>query len=325
MRHNRIVPGAILITLGVIFLLRSFGYIHIHWINIIHLWPIFLLIAGINLIFAHNRSVWATFLKLTVVVVGVCLLLFGNFENRFSMWPGYYHFHRSTGNNYDDDDFDDSDNSDHIVKIEGSSTFTEPFHADARIGKLNISGGGASYILTDTTNQLFEATTKEYGSHYEYDHHNEDSTYVFDFNMKNNVRFHWSKGKTNEAIFKLNTVPVWDMDIEAGAAKMNFDLSKFKIRNVDVSGGAASFQLKMGQPLANTNLSVSTGAAEVKISVPKNAACKIETDSGLSSNNFEGFNKLDDDTYETPGFAGAKNKLYIKLDGGVSDFKVIRY
>jgi len=321
MKHNRIVPGAILITLGVIFLLHSFGLIHIHWINIIHLWPIFLLIAGINLIFAHNRSVWATFLKLVVVVVGVCLLLFGNFGNGFNTWSGYYHFRHLTDRNDDDN----SDDNEHIVKIEGSSIFTEPFHADAKIGKLNISGGGVSYILVDTTSQLFEATTKEYGRHYEYSHHNQDSTYVFDFNVNSNARFHWGKGKTNEAVFKLNTAPLWDMDIEAGAAKINFDLSKFKIRNVDISGGAASFQLKMGQPLANTNLSVSTGAAEVRISVPKSAACKIETDSGLSSNNFEGFNKLDDDSYETPGFAGAKNKLYIKFDGGVSDFKVVRY
>ena len=84
MRHDKIVPGAILITLGVIFLLRSFGIIHIHWINILHLWPIFLLIGGINLIFAHNRTVWASVLKIGVVILGLCILLFGNFNDRYN-------------------------------------------------------------------------------------------------------------------------------------------------------------------------------------------------------------------------------------------------
>jgi len=65
--------------------------------------------------------------------------------------------------------------------------------------------------------------------------------------------------------------------------------------------------------------------ASVNISIPQNAACEIETDSGLSSNNFDGFTKTDDGHYQTPGFANAKNKIHINIDGGMSDFKVNRY
>jgi hypothetical protein len=126
MRNDKLVPGAILIALGVIFLLRSFGYIHIHWLNILHLWPIFLVIGGINLLFAHNRSLWATVLKLIVVFAGIFILLFGNFNNRFNFWPNYsYHF------NNDDDDNDSADGL-NITKVEGNSIFTEPYHADVK-------------------------------------------------------------------------------------------------------------------------------------------------------------------------------------------------
>ncbi|HEY0244107.1 MAG TPA: hypothetical protein VGC01_00965, partial [Mucilaginibacter sp.] len=65
--------------------------------------------------------------------------------------------------------------------------------------------------------------------------------------------------------------------------------------------------------------------SEVNISIPQNAACRIKTDSGLSSNQFDGFNKKDDDDYETAGFANAKNKMYINISGGISDIKVKRY
>jgi len=77
--------------------------------------------------------------------------------------------------------------------------------------------------------------------------------------------------------------------------------------------------------LAETNINVSTGASDVTIEVPNNAACHIKSDSGLSSNTFDGFNKMNNGEYETGGFDSAKNKIYIHISGGISDFKVHRY
>jgi hypothetical protein len=102
-------------------------------------------------------------------------------------------------------------------------------------------------------------------------------------------------------------------------------LSKFKVRSLKLSGGAAAFDVKLGQPLAATNVNVSTGMSAVVISMPANAACRIESSTGLSSTNFEGFNKKVDGIYETPAFANSPNKFYIKMSGGMADFKVKRY
>jgi hypothetical protein len=317
MRHEKLVPGTILIALGIIFLLQSFGVVHIHWWNVVSLWPIFIVIAGINLIFANNRSPLATVLKLGVVLLGLCILLFANFDNNRS-WPNFY-YEGDNNSTYD------NGNSKGIVKVEGNSSFSEPYHAEAHIAKLTINGGGTSYNLSDTTNQLFEASTREFGGSYEFTHQNEDSVFVLGFKMKKSNNFHFGKNKKNTATFKLNSMPVWDMKVETGATKLDFDLSKFKVRNLTINGGAAAFDIKMGQPLEATKIDIETGVSDVHISVPKDAACRIDTDSGLSSNTFDGFNKVDDDHYETPGFAGAKKKIYIKFDGGLSGFKVNRY
>ena len=335
MRNDKLIPGMILVMIGAIFLLNNFGYINFHWSNVFHLWPIFLVIGGVNLVFANNRSAWATILKVAVVVAGFALLIFGNFGNRYGRWwwP-HYSYHRSDDNNDDmdnsDDDDDDSDSSDSgkIVKIEGNSTFNEPYNATARVARLNISGGGAAYNLHDTTNQLFTAKTTEFFGKYEYTHHQEDSVYVMDFNMKDNKHghFNWDRGdKSNVADLRLNLNPEWEISVETGASKIDFDLSKYKLRSLELKGGAASFSVRVGQPLASTNINVSTGVSEVTIEVPQNAACRIETDSGLSSNSFEGFAKKDDGHYETPNFDSAKNKMYIHMSGGLADFKVRKY
>jgi hypothetical protein len=328
MRNDKLIPGMILVMIGAIFLLHNFGYINFHWSNLFHLWPIFLVIAGVNLVFANNRSAWATILKISVVVAGFALLIFGNFGDRERWWwPRHsYHYNNDDNDNSNEGD-DDDDNMGKITKVEGNSTFTEPYNSKARVARLNISGGGATYNLHDTTAQLFTANTKEFFGKYQYDHQQEDSVYVMNFSMKDNKNghFNWGSDKSNIADLKLNVNPEWEINVETGASKIDFDLSKYKLRSLVLKGGAASFSVKVGQPLATTNLQVSTGVSEVTIEIPQNAACRIQTDSGLSSTSFEGFTKKDDGHYETTGFDAAKNKIYIQMSGGVSDFKVRRY
>ncbi|MGN8070561.1 LiaI-LiaF-like domain-containing protein [Mucilaginibacter sp. SG564] len=332
MRNDRLVPGAILVCIGAIFLLNNFGYIDFHWMNVLHLWPIFLIMGGVNLVFAGNRTIWATVLKLGVVILGFGLLMFGHFDN-YRFWPNHYNFRYNDDKNDDDDD-DDSDSTSSVghgvVKVSGSSVFNKEYAPDAKLARLNISGGGTTYTLNDTTNQLFKAETKEfYGSKYEFTSSKTDSMYVVNLHLRNDKGWHIDsdedKDKANRADIKLNPNPVWDVNVETGATKLNFDLSKFKIKNLTLKGGAASFDVKLGSPLATTNVEVATGVSEVKINVPKDAACSIRTNSGLSSSDFDGFDKKDDNRYETPGFDAAKNKIYIHMTGGVSDFKVTRY
>ena len=338
MRNDKLIPGLILVLIGGVILLDNFGYIDFDWGDIWHLWPLFLIIAGVNLVFANNRSPVATVLKISVVIIGFIFLLFafGNMGSRFgySAYHGWHHHNRDNDDNSDSDDNDDDDDdtagTKGIVKIESNKNFTVPYDVNAKIAQLNISGGGTKYILNDTTNQLFKADTKEHYGDYEFSHHNNGSTYVLDFDLKDKKghSFNLDMGddKSNSATFRLNTNPLWDIDVEAGAMDLNFDLTKFKIRTLKLDGGAAAFQVKLGQPvIGDSNIKVSTGMASVNIDIPQAAACQIITDSGLSSNSFDGFTKKGDGNYETPGFDSAKNKIIINIDGGLSSFNVTRY
>lgn len=207
----------------------------------------------------------------------------------------------------------------------GNGTFNEPYKADIKTARLNISGGGTTYNLSDTTNQLFSASTRDgKNGRYNLSHSMDDSVYVLDFKMKNHHGFNWDSDK-NRADFRLNPNPQWEIDVETGATSLDFDLSKFKVKELKLHGGAASFKVKLGMPLTMTDVDISTGVSGVDISIPQNAACSIETDSGLSDNKFDGFNKTSDNNYETPGFDAAKNKMHIHISGGLSDFKVNRY
>ena len=324
MKSNKLIPGVILMLIGVAFLLRNYGYLNFHFWNLFYLWPIVIVVIGINLIFANNRSTWATLLKLGVIVVGFGLLLFGNFSKHHPFGNRYsYHF------DDDDDDNDDENYSEgrRVTKIEGASEFTENYTDSVKVAELNISGGATTYKLSDTTNQLFNANTQEYFGNYQLTTDKNDSLYVLNFKMRDNKgHFDWDDDhkKSNFATFKLNVNPEWNINVATGATDLDFDLSKFKVRSLDLAGGAGAFKIKFGQPLSTTTIDISTGASDVDINIPNNAACRITRSSAFSSSNFEGFNKVGD-AYETPGFANATNKIYIKIKGGMSSFSVKRY
>jgi len=330
MKNDKIIPGLVLIMIGAVILLHNYGLIAFHWGNFFYLWPVFIVIGGINLIFAHNKSNWATVLKLGVIVGGFCLIIFGNFDRHHKFWNNYnYNFN---DNNDDNDNDDDDKDSVSITKVEGNSQFNTPFTTGTKVAHLSISGGGTTYTLSDTTNQLFSANTHEFKGKYEFTHNQKDSVADLNFSMKgrHGINFDFDdddkdSSKTNAAVFKLNTTPEWDINIKTGATKLDFDLTKFKIRTLTLSGGAADFDVKLGQPLATTNVDVETGMSAVLIRIPATAACHIKSSTGLSSTNFDGFIKQDDGTYETAGFSNAKNKIYIKMSGGMADFKVKRY
>lgn len=320
------MPGIILVLIGALFLLNNYNVINFHWSNMIYLWPIFLIMGGVNLVFANNKTPLATAIKIGVVILGFGLLIFVP-QDRHFFWNNHNgNFNFSDRDTDGDNDDDDNGDSKGVVKVEGSSNFNEPFTPGVTFAKLNIHGGGAVYNLSDTTNQLFQTTTREYFNRFEYSKSMDGNTPVIDLRMKGKKNnFEWDSDNTNTATIKLNTAPEWEINIKTGASKTDFDLSKFKIRSLNINGGAASYDIKLGNPLATTNIEVSTGVSEVHIEIPKGAACRITTNSGLSSNDFDEFDKKGDNTFETPGFDAAKTKMFINLKGGVSDFNVSKY
>lgn len=328
MKRDRLFTGLLLLGIGILFLLNNFNVIDFHWGNIINLWPLFLIIAGVNIVFPHYNSPGATGVKVLVFLAVFAIVIYRG------MMPADHHFWNRNFNsnnfNYDRDDNDDDDDDKKgrkLLKVEGSSTYNEPYTPAVKVASLYLRGGGATYNLHDTTAQLFNAATQELSGRFLFNTTATDSGKTINFTMHNGKNsFNWDNDKSSEATIKLNPNPEWNIDFAAGASKMDMDFTKFKVKNLHVKGGATSMDVKLGQPVAgNTMVDISTGVSEVNISVPANAACHINSKMGLSSRSFDGFQSTGDNQYETTGFAAAPKKIYINLKGGISDFNVKRY
>src|SRR5690606_6884305 len=116
--------------------------------------------------------------------------------------------------------------------------------------------------------------------------------------------------------------PIWNIKVEVGAADLDFDLSKFKVENLTLSGGAADIEVKVGHLMDHVNINAETGLSSVEIKVPKSAGCRIVSKSGLSSKSFDGFLEIEKGVYESGNYKTASKTINIMLKTGISDLKV---
>ena len=105
MKLDRILWGIILLFVGLVLLLENFDVIEFYWRNIWGFWPVFLIIAGVNILFNRNKSQIGNIISIGVLVVTLSFLFYrGQQPPEGHNWMG-----NNFGNELDIDIDDDSD------------------------------------------------------------------------------------------------------------------------------------------------------------------------------------------------------------------------
>ncbi len=328
MKYERIIWGVLLLFIGGVLLLENLNVIEFYWRNVWGFWPIFLIIGGVNLLLNRNGSQTGSIVSLAILIITLAFLFVkGQEKPTHNTWWGFFR-----DKNIDADvDWNDDVTTDTVMSGGNMFHFSEPFVAadSAKKTVLNLSGGGTSFKLENTTDSLFDASVVKRKGEFSLAKTTTDSTNTLTFKMnssRSNGKNKWSfNAGTSKVNVRLNTQPIWEMNLKLGAGDLNFDLTKYKIRTLNFDGGAADLKIKVGQLLPITDLKIKTGVSNVEISVPKASGCRIKTHTGLASKDFKGFVKKDDGYYETPNFNTSKNKIFINLDGGLASFEVDTY
>ena len=304
-KFKNIFWGVILLVLGVVLALKNFGLIHFSWRALLQLWPVLLILWGISVLPA--RASLKVLLALGVAALSIALVYYKSpeYENRpFWQW-----------NN------DKEWNEENWTPEE--QVLTEPWDSAVRNARFKLDAGAGKFTLADTTRSMIYFHKSGNLGPYTLESYDDEEGRKLHINMEgDNIDLGQVK---NEVRIKLNSEPVWDMEINAGAAEMDIDLTPFKVKNFKLGSGAASVQLKLGASLDTTHVNIEMGAASVKILVPKEAGCQVKSESLLSSRKMDGFDKIKSGLYQTPGYDKANRKIIIDIKAAASDFKVERY
>lgn len=325
MKFERIIWGVLLLFIGGVLLLGNLNVIDFYWRNVWGFWPVFLIIAGINMLLNRNGSQTGSIISLVVLVITLGFLFVkGQEVPKNKSWSGLWNNHGDIGADFNFED----DNQDY--ETEKGPHFSSAYTAADEVKKtiLNITGGGTSFVLDDATDSLFEANVEKKRGNFSLNKTTTDTTNTLTFKMggKRDGKNRWSFNTSGNSVkLRLNTKPLWSLNLSIGAGELDFDLAKYRVRNLNFDGGAADLKIKLGELLPITDVAIKTGVADVKIDVPTASGCRIKTQTGLSSKDFNGFVKIQDGVYETPNYKTAKNKVFINLDGGLSNFEVNTY
>ena len=305
MNFRKALWGIVLILIGGLFIMDNFNIVDFHWASLLSLWPVVFVLWGISIL--PIKNIWKTIVSLIVLVVSLGYALQDTPENH-----DWWMFHHDRDMNVQTTDALEIQQE----RIPYDSTFSR--------AKLELDGAAGIFSIEDTSKEyLLDFHKKGNRGKYKIEPESEDDIYVV--NIERDSKSVQKQDKFNKATIKLNDKPLWDIELNLGAADAQMDLSKFRVRDVDIEGGASDVNLKLGSKVSDIQLEVDAGASNFELQVPESSGCRLQAEAVLSNKDFEGFEKESSGLYLTKGYEDAENKIDIVVDAAISNFKIERY
>ncbi len=294
MNNNKVTGGIILIGIGIILLLINLDImseaIILHFFR---LWPILLIVIGVNVIFKKN--------KIVSVVTWVLL---------FAIIIGY-----GVVTNEQPQSLDSSIGGEIIIE---KQKITEQ-------GDLDLQIGGAEIVIGSTSSKLLKVMMKHEDLEYDTQYLNNNKKVDIDIDGMRRKRVYVFDDIENEYDIELNKEIEWNIDVNMGAVSGIIDLSELQINTFDLELGAGDIDMKFGDKNSLTEVNIDAGASNIDVYIPKNVGIKINSHGGLSHMDLKGGGWVrTQNNYYSPNYDEAQRKIVLDITMGVGQVSVNR-
>ena len=311
MKNKSIFWGILLVSIGILWMLKSLGVIYFSWCLFLKLWPLILIWVGVKLLPIQDK--WKIILNTLVLFIGIAfLLIYSNSKCCNSKWK---HFSICSKEwNINDEDATVSVNNQSIIKYEDY----ENAHLD----------------LTASAEKLVFETGKDLIAIRETDNSNSKINIISNIEDDNRIEIKANiepfKKYYNKNSYKynilLNPSPIWEMDLNLNATAGELDLSEFKVKELEIESNASALELKLGSLYPEVNVAIESNASAVEITIPNNMRCFLKkADSNLSSFSVTGLSKESNSRYVSTGNDENAGVINITIESNVSSVEVKRY
>jgi hypothetical protein len=302
-RRGGVVGPLVLIFVGGVFLLENTGYLPANaWQNLWRLWPLILVLAGIELLLAH-RVPWPVLTAIAAVVLGVGVAV----STAGTSAPPTGATTVSTPIRVDG-----ATQAAVTVRVGAGQLTIGPLVQPAADELAAMSYDGPSdlvpqprYTVTGGTGQLEYQLTGRGGPGF--------------------IPFVDGRSDTSRMDLNLNpNVPITLLTVQTGATDAHLDLSSLHLSGVELSVGAASTWMRLPEAAGTTTVHISGGASTLLIEVPQGVAAQIRHRGGLSTMNVDQsrFPSVGDGMYRSADYDSAQNKVDLNLETGVTTIQV---
>jgi hypothetical protein len=198
MRSGRLFWGVFLVTLGLFIFAEKADILPVRWGVALGLWPLVLLFWGIALLVGGKviRYVAAGLAGLVLAYLVVALFNFTMFDGDWSHGP-----------------------------MAETQILVEPPDTSVHKASFTLDSGAGNFTIADTTSELLSVHAETNLGTYTLDQSESAGQRSFTVSLEGKKKG-WSFGKyTNRVNAHLHAGPVWDLEMNIGAAKLNCDLT----------------------------------------------------------------------------------------------------
>ena len=317
--------GIFFIGLGLIFLLRNLGYVHVSMASIFRLWPFLFIIMGLRYIPMKPKV--RDWVNILLLVAFFGLLFFGPQvqwrKALFGIFPlnVYYNSHESDEETDSDTSFSvtapaTSDKNDLYFSAEMSPAIKE--------ARMEINIAEIDFHVKKPTSKLYELILEDVPYNLKsYFSMDGDKALIRIKPEEENNHHRLSDMAMGE--LRLNDAIPWDLEINTGASALDLDFSPYIISSLKINTAASKVDLKLGKHTAAAQVEISSGASGLNLQVPKDSGIEVEINHVFSSKSLPGFKKVKKNTYRSENFDASKSKIFIRITSAVSQLRITRY
>ncbi len=305
MTKKQVYWGVFLITMGGLLLINSFGWLNCDFGLFLRLWPMFFIFWGLSLLKLPDifRKILSALSAIFLALLIIAIITGGWSYSKHHI----FHWHQNENCNIE---------TTHKLL----NDFKEPFDSAIKSGNITLDFGAGNLTIGDTTSYLFSGS----GTMVQLNMNiSSDSAKQADVSLSSpneNKAIHSLKFN-NTLHLSLNNQLPWNLEANIGAAEARMNLTKYNIPKVSIDCGACDLELQLGDIANDQEITIECGASDIKIIIPETSGCRVTSNSGLSSESFEGFTEKRE-YHETDNYSAATKKININLSGGVSSFKI---
>lgn len=288
MRYRTLIWPALLILAGVIALLVNTGAIAPdRWLLLFNLWPLVLIVIGLELIVRRGlQGAAADAAAAAVVIVAVLAAAL-----YVAVTPS-----PAATNKLD---------------------LSEPL-GDLHQASLQLNFGSTTVEISDGSDlgsRLFQAhiESSNPGLDWKFD----QATGALTMSQHTNFPFGIQNGHVT-AKFQLSPEVTWTIGENTGASTDTIDVPHEKISSITINTGASHEELTLGPPSGVVPVEVNGGALTVRVHRPSGTAASVDVSGGAITLDADGNRNhaAGDLRYQSSGFAGASDAYRIKVSGG---------
>jgi hypothetical protein len=290
-RHGGFGGAIILIGLGVLLLLDNLNRIEFDfWRMLFTLWPVFLILAGLDLVLGRRSGWWALLsIALSIAVLAGGVWLYQNAERGSAAAEG------------------------RAIRQSLGEAQAATIRLDPGLGELRL------HALTEG-DHLIAGNAEDGGAELEESFSMDNGRARYDLDLRGSLAF----------IPPFNEFPTWDLGLSRavpldlglhlGFGDAEVDLSRLQIEALDVEMGLGLLRLTLPAE-ATFEGRVDGGIGELVILVPEGLPLRIDLDAGIAARSFPPEFERQEDRYSTPGFEDGQG-VTLFISQGIGSVRV---